>query len=93
MIRDFKVLTIFYIKLLIPAVLFSLLVNTQLGFTVSNFGFCFLLFLPTTHFLIYELRLKDEYYFYANFGFSRLFLWIFTVILSLIVNISCQFYA
>lgn len=92
MIRDLKILTIFYIKLLIPAILFSLLMNTQFGFTVGNFGFCFLLFLPAFHFLIYELRLKDEYYFYANFGFSRLFLWILTAALSLIINITCQFY-
>lgn len=92
MIRSVKILWIFYFKLLIPAVLFSLLMNTQLGFTVGNFGLCFLLFLPSFHFLIYELRLKDEYYFYANFGFSRLFLWIFTAILSLIINMSCQFY-
>lgn len=92
MIRDLKILTIFYIKLLIPAILFSLLMNTQFGFTVGNFGLCFLLFLPAFHFLIYELRLKDEYYFYANFGFSRLFLWILTAALSLIINITCQFY-
>ncbi len=92
MIRDFKILTIFYIKLLVPAVLFSLLVNTQLGLTAGNFGLCFLLFLPALHFLIYELRLKDEYYFYANFGLSRLFLWVFTIIVSLIINIGCQFY-
>lgn len=92
MVKSLKILWIFYFKLLIPAVLFSLLINTQLGFTAGNFGLCFFLFLPTFHFLIYELRLKDEYYFYANFGFSRLFLWISTAILSLIVNIGCRFY-
>jgi len=92
MVKSLKILWIFYFKLLIPAVLFSLLINTQLGFTAGNFGLCFLLFLPTSHFLIYELRLKDEYYFYANFGFSRMFFWIFTAILSLIVNIGCRFY-
>lgn len=90
--RSVKVLWIFYFKLFIPAILFSLLMNTQLGFTIGNFGLCFLLFLPAFHFLIYELRLKDEYYFYANFGFSRLSLWILTAALSLIINITCQFY-
>jgi len=92
MIKSLKVLSIFYIKLLIPAVLFSLLMDTQLGFTIGNLGLCFLLFLPAFHFLIYELRLKDEYYFYGNFGFSRLFLWGFTAVLSLIVNIGCRLY-
>lgn len=92
MIKNLKILWIFYLKLFIPAILLSLLINTQLGFTVRNFGLCFLLFLPASHFLIYELRLKDEYYFYANFGFSRLFLWIYTTILSLTVNMSCLLY-
>lgn len=92
MVKSLKILWIFYFKLLIPAVLFSLLINTQLGFTLGNFGLCFLLFLPAFHFLIYELRLKDEYYFYANFGFSRLLLWGITAALSLIINIGCQFY-
>ncbi len=87
MIKNFKILWIFYLKLLIPTIFFSLLMNTQLGFTFSNFGLCFILFLPCFHFLIYELRLKDEYYFYVNFGFSRFFLWIFTLSFSVIINI------
>ena len=86
MIKSLKILWIFYFKLLIPAVLFSLLMNSQLGFTFNSFGLCFLVFFPSLHFLIYELRLKDEYSFYANFGFSRLFLWILTFTLSITIN-------
>ncbi|WP_336731311.1 hypothetical protein [Chryseobacterium sp. VD8] len=87
MVKNIRILWIFYVKLLIPAVLFSLLMNIPLGFTTANFGLCFLLFLPAFHYLIYELRLKHEYYFFANFGFSRSFLWIFTFSLSVIINI------
>ncbi|MCF2219820.1 hypothetical protein H9Q08_10910 [Chryseobacterium sp. PS-8] len=87
MVKNIRILWIFYVKLLIPAVLFSLLMNIPLGFTTVNFGLCFLLFLPVFHYLIYELRLKEEYSFFANFGFSRLFLWIFTFSLSVIINI------
>ncbi|ALR30888.1 hypothetical protein ATE47_10255 [Chryseobacterium sp. IHB B 17019] len=91
MIKSFKILWIFYFKILIPAVLFSLLIAFQTGFNVDNFGLGFLLLFPLFHYFIYELRLKNEYYFYANFGFSRLFLWILTLSLSLIINIMTKF--
>jgi len=91
MIKNFKILWIFYLKLLIPAILFSLLMNSQFGFTVNGFGLCFLVFLPSLHFLVYELRLKDEYYFYSNFGFSKAFLWVTTISLSIFVNIFTKF--
>jgi len=86
MTKNFKILWIFYLKLLIPAVSFSLLLAFQTGFNMGNFGFCFLIILPAFHFLIYEVRLKREYIFFANFGFSRQFLWIMTVSLGLITN-------
>ncbi|WP_346984514.1 hypothetical protein [Chryseobacterium sp. POE27] len=81
----------FYLKLLIPAILFSLLMDLRFGFTASGFGLCFLVLLPSFHFLIYELRVKDEYYFYANFGFSRAFLWVTTIALSIFINILTKF--
>jgi len=84
--KNIRVLWIFYYKLLFPAVLFSLLVCFLSGFSIGNFGLCFLLILPLLHFFIYEIRLKGEYFFYANFGFSRIFLWVFTLSLSLIVK-------
>jgi len=91
MIKHFKILWIFYFKILIPTILFSLLIAFQTGFNTSNIGLCFLLLLPLFHYFIYELRLKNEYYFYANFGFSKLFLWIMTLSLSLIINILTKF--
>lgn len=76
---NFKVIWIFYKKLLLPAVLFSLLLNFAAGMSYKSFGLCFLLIFPLMHFFIYELRLKNEYCFYANFGFSKAFLWTFTL--------------
>ncbi|WP_155845729.1 hypothetical protein [Chryseobacterium gregarium] len=69
----------------------SILMCFSLGFSANNFGLCFLLFLPCLHFLIYELRFRNEYYFYANFGFSRLFLWVFTFSLSILINMITKF--
>ncbi|WP_263000853.1 hypothetical protein [Chryseobacterium edaphi] len=87
MLTDLKILWIFYRKLLIPAVLFSVLLAFQLGFSFESFGLCFVLLLPLMHYFIYELRFKNEYFFYANFGFSRVFLWIFTFAFGLIIKI------
>ncbi|KQK24630.1 hypothetical protein AR438_15715 [Chryseobacterium aquaticum] len=91
MLTDFKILWIFYRKLLIPTVLFSVLLTFQLGFSFETFGLSFIVLLPCFHYFIYELRLKNEYYFYANFGFSKLFLWIFTLSFGLIIKMVTLF--
>lgn len=91
MVKNFRIFRIFYLKLLIPVVAFSLLMCFSLGFTANNFGLCFLLFLPAMHFLIYEIRFKNEYYFYAHFGWSRKFLWMVTALLSISVNLITKF--
>jgi len=91
MLTDFKILWIFYRKLLIPTVLFSVLMTFPLGFGFENFGLCFILLLPLMHYFIYELRYKNEYQFYAHFGFSKLFLWIFTLSFGLIIKIIALF--
>ncbi|KUJ52626.1 hypothetical protein [Chryseobacterium sp. JAH] len=91
MFTNITIIWIFYRKLLIPAVLFSVLLDLQLGLNFENFGLSFLVLLPVMHYFIYELRFKNEYIFYANFGFSRLFLWIFTLSFGLIIKIITIF--
>lgn len=89
--KDLLILWIFYKKLILPTGLFSLLFYFLFQSDPETFGLSFLLILPLLHYLIYELRLKNEYYFYANFGFSKLFLWISTVSLGLTVKIITYF--
>ncbi|SHM26036.1 hypothetical protein SAMN05444267_10402 [Chryseobacterium polytrichastri] len=91
MLKNLKVLGIFYGKILIPTLLFSLLIALATNLSFKIFGLCFLLLFPLLHFFIYELRLKNQYLFYANFGFSRQFLWISTISMSLIINIITKF--
>lgn len=91
MLINLKILWIFYRKLLIPGVLFSLLTSFPNGFNANSFGLSFLLILPLLHYFIYELRFKREYLFFANFGFSKLFLWGLTISLSLIINFITKF--
>ncbi|OCK50834.1 hypothetical protein BA768_18440 [Chryseobacterium sp. CBo1] len=83
MLINLKILWIFYRKLLIPGILFSLFLTFQLGLTLENFSLCFLLIFPLLHYFIYELRFKNEYHFYTNFGFSKLNLWIITIGLAI----------
>ncbi len=91
MVRNFTILWIFYKKILIPALLFSLFISFLLPYRLETFGLSFLLISPVLHYFIYELRFKSEYYFYANLGFSRPFLWAGTIVLGLFVKIIILF--
>ena len=86
-----KILWIFYRKLLIPAVGFSLLLSYLVKQNLENFGISFLFMLPLLQYFIYEIRLKNEYVFYANFGFSRKMLWAFTFAASVFIYFILQF--
>ncbi|KQS92951.1 hypothetical protein [Chryseobacterium sp. Leaf394] len=88
---NIKILWIFYRKILIPAVLFSLLTTLPQGLNFKNFSLGFLFIFPLMHYFIYELRLKNEYLFYANFGFSRRQLWILTLIFAVSLKLIATF--
>ncbi|REC65144.1 hypothetical protein DRF59_17635 [Chryseobacterium flavum] len=91
MIKRLSVIWLFYRKIIPATVLFSLLCSFLLQFNPDSFGLSFLFILPVLHYFIYELRLKNEYYFYANFGISRLLLWIITVSSGLSIKIITWF--
>ncbi len=86
MARNFTILWIFYKKILIPALLFSLLISFLLPYSIETFGLSFLLMLPVLHYFMYEVRFKSEYYFYTNSGFSRTFLWTGTILSGFLVK-------
>ncbi|WP_144283928.1 hypothetical protein [Chryseobacterium echinoideorum] len=88
MSKDLKILWFFYKKLLIPGVLFSFLLSFMIGFNTRIFGLSFMLIFPLLHYFIYELRFRNEYIFYANFGFSRISLWTITVIISVVLQFA-----
>ncbi|MGH1518256.1 hypothetical protein [Chryseobacterium sp. JK1] len=89
--KQFTILWIFYKKLIIPSVFFSLLFSLLSPFKIETFGLSFLLLFPVLHYFIYEVRLKNEYPFYYHFGFSKLFLWGLTLSFSLIVKTIIAF--
>ncbi|SDL68678.1 Uncharacterised protein [Chryseobacterium taihuense] len=86
MSKELKILWFFYRKLLIPGVLFSFLLSLMIGFNIKIFGLSFMLLFPFLHYFIYELRFRNEYVFYANFGFSRIYLWKTTIIISVVLS-------
>lgn len=74
----------FFQKRIVPPALF---ISALLGLLLFNsfwaVGLIFLIMGPLWHYLIYEMRYKQEYYFYFNLGFTRLSLWVSTLILSM----------
>lgn len=91
MISEIKILWIFYRKLIIPGFSFSLLSSIPFGFNYDHFTTGFLFIFPLLHYLIYEVRLKNEYFFYANFGFSKRQLWILTSIFAVSLKLTATF--
>ncbi|MGC4130124.1 MAG: hypothetical protein QM564_11350 [Bergeyella sp.] len=90
--KSFQNLSLFYRKILIPAVLFSLLIMGMMQtFSGRSFGNAFLFIFPVLHYFIYEIRFPNEYGFYANLGFSRFSLWVISVAFSVAVKLICGF--
>ncbi|PCJ66776.1 MAG: hypothetical protein COA58_04775 [Bacteroidetes bacterium] len=56
-------------------------------FSLGRFGQSFFILAPTILFIQYNLRFKNEYYFYGNLGFSKGKL----IIYSLLVNVLVTF--
>ncbi len=84
-----KAILFFYKKIFIPTIFLAGLLGI-IGLTVSvelflkTFGISYLFLGFLFHYVIYELRNKNEYYFYYNLGFSKLNLWIVTFVFGLI---------
>lgn len=87
MLKALQAYLYFYQKIFLISFLVSILLSFLAGFSVRNLALSYLFLAPFFHFMIYEIRNKNEYYFYANFGLSRRFLWMTTLTISLILEI------
>ncbi len=47
-------------------------------------GLSFLLIAPFTQYFFYEIKNKNQYYYYYNLGISNVMLWISTFVIGLI---------
>jgi len=87
-------LCLFYWKLVVASLLFSLFLAVLGSGSVPFFigtGFAFIFLTPVFHYLSYEVNSPGEYYFYYNLGLSRLVLWVSTLIMSILVGLSIMF--
>ncbi len=82
----------FYIKILFPALTLSALVGFM-GLSASQLnyfnyvGIAIIFIAPLMHYLTYELRNKNEYFFYFNQGLSKTHLWILTCLSSFFIGL------
>jgi len=85
-----KGLYIFYKKLVIPSLIFSLLLSLlemPLVKIHAGIGISYIVLAPLFHYFIYETRSPNEYYFYYNLGLSKTVLWTNTVITSTAIGL------
>ncbi|MBC9796240.1 hypothetical protein [Sinomicrobium weinanense] len=80
----------FYKKLILPlasiAILTGILGLSATGsFSFKWSGLAYFLLTPLFHYFIYEVRNKNEYYFYFNLGLNKPVLWASTISISLFI--------
>lgn len=83
-------LCFFYQKLIIPSLVISIVLAFLMMKLIDLYvgiGISFIFLTPFFHYLTYEIRNPNEYYFYHNLGLNKLVLWINTLIVSLIVGL------
>ncbi|WP_069658569.1 hypothetical protein [Arcticibacter eurypsychrophilus] len=80
----------FYKKLIIPSLVVSIALS-YLMTAASNFligiGISYIFLTPTFHYLTYELKNPNEYYFYYNIGLSKFILWTNTLVISTMIGL------
>ena len=87
------VILLFYKRLIIPSLLFSIIFGSLSYLNPYQFslkhaiGLAYIFMSPFMHYLIYDVINKNEYYFYYNLGLSRLTLWIASLTISLLIGI------
>lgn len=79
---------LFYKKLFLLTLVFSVLIGsisqTNGGSFISAAGKVFIILTPIFHYFLYEVRYPNEYYFYYNLGFSKLQLWLISLLIGFI---------
>jgi hypothetical protein len=84
---------IFYKRLVIPALIVSAafgflgMITPGGNFSLKTVGFSYFLNSLLFHYLIYEIRHPEEYYFYYNLGFNKLMLWGINLVISFVLSL------
>ncbi len=83
---------LFYKKLITPTLAVSILLGfigagVTGDFSLKPIGVSYIFIGLLFHYIIYEIRNPNEYYFYFNIGLSKNLLWICTLIINLIIGL------
>jgi hypothetical protein len=80
---------IFYRKILLVSLVISFatfIAGTGIGVSsYSTLGFSFAVISPFAHLYLYEIDKPNEYYFFANLGLHKPFLWFCTLSISALI--------
>lgn len=80
---------IFYRKLILPSLSVSILLSLfmmDLPMLVSGVGIAYIFIAPVYHYFTYDFTNPHQYYFYYNLGFSKIHLWLISIIINLVIG-------
>jgi len=84
-LRIVKNIILFQKKIFFIAYLISIVIGISSdGDTSKTIGLSFLFIAPFIQYLIYEIKNKNEYYYYYNLGLSKSALWVSTLTIGLV---------
>jgi hypothetical protein len=62
----------------------SIVIGILLGGKLTTIGLCFIFIAPLVQYYVYEIKNKNEYYYYNNLGLDNHKLWVSTFIIAFI---------
>ena len=71
--------------------LIAIVVGFLLGGKPQTIGFCFLAIAPMIQYYSYDIKDKNQYYYFYNLGLSEIHLWFSTVIIGIINLVILSF--
>ena len=83
-LRILKNILLFQKKIFFISYAISILIGILFGGQPKMIGLSFLLIAPFTQYFFYEIKNKNQYYYYYNLGISNVMLWISTFVIGLI---------
>jgi len=82
--RLVKNIFLFQQKIFFISYTLAIVLGFIFGGYLKSIGISFLFVSPFVHLFVYEVKNKNEYYYYYNLGLSKIVLWSSTIIIALI---------
>lgn len=82
-LRILKNILLFQKKLFFISYAISILIAIIFGGGATMIGLSFLIALPFSHYLFYEIKNNSQYYYYYNIGLNNLVLWSSTILIAI----------